>query len=406
MRAGRWWTAAVAVAGLLATATVPACGVLHRSARPLASAPPPASAGPPAAAASCSAPDRANPVFSHTSGSHLIDTRGQVMVPDGITVFGLALKDWQAQEAQDRRQIKAAITTWCTSYVRLMVAPAGLLSARPDDAAYLAAVRSEVQLALSYGNDVILCAQTERWPGSQPADGPTQQTVQFWRVLAPIYRHNPRVWFDVFNEPRLKTGNVWGTWQHGGTVAGQHYLGMQQLVTAVRAAAGDTNLIIVEGPLAAQTLSGVPSHPITGANVAYAVHPYGQTSVAGWNSHFGQVASTVPVLADEWATSGLRKHGSCGPDPAIWVPRFFAYLHARQIGLGAWGLVPGVMVTNTASFTPTRLGSSFTCLHGRGAAIASKNAASNGGRAVPQAQGVGQLVQHYFRSAHPASARD
>ncbi|HEV2377615.1 MAG TPA: cellulase family glycosylhydrolase [Streptosporangiaceae bacterium] len=376
---------AVAVIGaLLATASVSACRASHSSAQP------------PVPVGRCSAPDPANPVFSHTSGNRLLDTHGRVMVPYGITVFGLALRDWQAQEAQDRRQITAAITTWCTSYVRLMVAPANLLSATPYNASYLAAVRSEVRLALSYDNDVILCAQTERWSGHQPAGGPTQQTVRFWQVLAPAYDHNPRVWFDVFNEPRLHTSDVWGTWQDGGTVAGREYIGMQQLVTAVRAAAGDTNLIIVEGPLAAEALSGVPSHRITGTNLAYAVHPYGQTSHADWSSSFGQEAGTVPVLVDEWATSSRPKHGSCGPDPGAWVPAFFDYLHAKQIGLGVWGMVPGVLVTNTATFTPTRLAGNFTCLDRPESAIVSKNASSNGAHAVPQAQGVGRLVQRYF----------
>jgi hypothetical protein len=390
MRFGRRRSAVLAITALLAMATVAAC-----TSSP--SAPAPSST-----AARCSAPDPANPVFSHISGNHLIDTRGQVMIPYGITIFGLALQDWQAQAAQDRRQIKAAITMWCTNYVRLMIAPASLVYGRFYNPAYLAEVRSEVQLALSYGNNVILSAQTERWSGNQPAGGPTQQTIEFWRVLAPLYDHNPRVWFDVFNEPRLETGNLWGTWQYGGMVAGQYYIGMQQLVSAVRAAAGRTNLIIVEGPQYARTLSGVPTHRITGANLAYGVHPYGLFSAAQWNPRFGQVASTLPVLADEWAVTSVPKRGRCGLDLPGWVPAFFAYLRARQIGLGAWGLLPGVLVTNTTNFTPTRLVGSATCLHGAKAKAVLRNRARNGGQAVEQSQGVGQLVQQYFiRYAHP-----
>jgi len=377
------------VTGLLVLAAGAGCTAAHPAASP--------SAAPPPTAAHCSAPDPANPVFSHTSGNHLISTRGQVMMPYGVTVFGLALRDWRAKEAQDDRQIRAAITLWCANYIRLQVAPAGLLSATPDDAAYLAAVRSEVQLALSYDGNVILTAQTEKWPGRQPARNPTQQTIRFWRVLAPVYAHNPRVWFDLFNEPRLRTaGRMWDVWQNGATIGGVRYVGMQQLVSAVRAAAGDTNLILAEGPLAAQTLSEVGSHRLTGANVAYAVHPYGQRTPAEWARHFGQAAATLPVVADEWSYSPFARHHLCGANPAGWVPEFFAYLRSRQLGLGVWGLVPGVLVTSTVTFMPTRITGTFTCLHGAAAGTALANAAQNGSRAIPQAQGVGQLVQQYF----------
>lgn len=388
--------ALVVLTGLLATAVCAGCTASPPAAHPSTQAPVhPVTQAP--AATHCSAPDPANPVFSHISGNHLIDTRGQVMVPYGMTVFGLALQDWRTQQAQDDRQIKAAITVWCANYVRLQVAPAGLLSATPDDASYLTAVRSEVQLALSYDANVILSAQTEKWPDGQPSRNPTGQTIRFWRVLAPIYEHNPRVWFDLFNEPRLKSARrLWGLWCSGGTVGGVRYVGMQQLTSAVRAAAGDTNLILAEGPLAAQTLSEVGSHRIAGANVAYAVHPYGQRSAAAWNRHFGQVAATLPVVADEWSVSPFSRNRPCGVSPARWVPELFAYLRRRQIGLGAWGLVPGVLVTSTSTFTPTRITGTFACLHGPAAGTALANAARNGGRAIPQAQGVGQLVQQYF----------
>lgn len=148
---------------------------------------------------------------------------------------------------------------------------------------------------------MILSAQTERWSDHQPAANPTEQTIRFWQVLAPIYAHNPRVWFDVFNEPRLKAGDVWNIWQNGAVVAGQQYVGMQQLVSAVRAAAGDTNLILVDGPHSGSTLSEVGA---------------------------------------EW---DARKHGQCSTASAAYVPQFFAYLRQHQIGLGGWGLLPGVL---------------------------------------------------------------
>jgi hypothetical protein len=342
----------------------------------------------------CPGPDPSNPVFSHTQGNRLIDTSGQVMVPNGMTFFGLAMQDWQADSVQQDRQIVASITQWCTNYVRIQVAPADLLSQSPYDHAYLRAVEGEVQLALGYDENVVLSAQTERYSAGLPEKNPTEQTVRFWQLLAPVYARNPRVWFDLFNEPRLKVaGNPWVLWQQGGVVAGQRYVGMQQLVDSVRAEAAH-NLILVEGPHFAQTLEGLPGHEITGANVAYAVHPYGQHSPAVWNTTFGTAAQTHPVIIDEW---GEWSAGACSPSAATYVPEFFAYLRQRQIGLGAWALVPGVLVTNTTDFTPTRITASYTCSPPPSERrIVIENERDNGSLPVPGAEGAGQLIQDYF----------
>jgi hypothetical protein len=135
----------------------------------------------------------------------------------------------------------------------------------------------------------------------------------------------------------------------------------------------------VEGPEGARTLEQVQSHLIVGTNVAYAVHPYNESNYSEWNVRFGDAARAVPVLADEWAleTDRTRHCTSGGPG---FVPSFFSYLRRRGIGLGAWGLIPGVLVTNTATFTPTRITSGFSCV-------------VDGVRVG----GYGQLVENYFR---------
>jgi hypothetical protein len=333
------------------------------------------------------------------SGNHLIDTQGQVMVPYGITVFGLANKDWQATSIQDDSQIKAAITKWCTNFIRLQLAPASLLSSQPYDAAYLQAIQNEVQLALSYDQNVILTAQTEKY-SNEPERNPTEQTIQFWQVLAPMFRHNDRIWFDLFNEPRLPSASantMWNDWRNGVNYDGQQYVGMQQLADAVRQLAGDANLILIEGPGAATTLADLSSYYIEGTNIAYAVHPYQETTESDWNYHFGNAADKVPVIADEWSEYADKGRGECKENAATFVPEFFKYLRQKQIGLGAWALIPGVLVTNVTSFTPTQITATYSCnVASTQAATMKKDKDNNGGPAVDQAQGVGQLLQNYF----------
>lgn len=345
----------------------------------------------------CSSPNPANPTFSHTSGNHLDDTVGAAMVPNGITLFGLAARTWQADSKQQPRQIEAAISQWCTNYIRLQISPANLFSASPYDTGYLQAIKSEVGLALHYDNNVILSAQTEKY-SDQPSDGPTEETIRFWQLLAPMWDTNPRVWFDVFNEPRILTnpGSAWMAWQDGI----KQYVGMQQLVDAVRAAAGTTNLILVEGPAGGKSLNGLPGHLISGSNIAYAVHPYGLVSQYQWDDAIGQAALSVPVVVDEWSEfNGSGHYGSCSANAPTYVPKFLSYLRRRQIGLGVWGFFPGVLVTNTVTFTPTRLPREYSCSTSqRESAVIAANNANNGSTPVPRAQGAGALVRSYFRS--------
>ncbi len=336
---------------------------------------------PPTRLAACAAPDPANPTFGNVSGNHILDTRGRVMTPYGMTIFGLSLQNWRSQTSRDASQIKAAVTLWCTNFIRLQLAPANLLPTKHSvDHAYLGAVEKEISLALSYDEDVILSAQTERYT-NQPAANPTPQTVRFWRVLAPLYRDNPRVWFDLFNEPRLQTftSDPWAVWQYGVTLGSQTYVGMQALVDDVREVAGTANLILVEGPEEDRTLDQVQNHLIEGPNVAYAVHPYNETTETEWNERFGDASNSVPVLADEWVEQA-DESTRCTTSSASFIPRFFSYLRRKDIGLGAWGLIPGVLVTNTRTFTPTQMRSGSSCR-------------MDGSKA----EGAGRLVENYFR---------
>jgi hypothetical protein len=280
----------------------------------------------------CLAPHSNNPILDHISGNSLIDQNANIMAPYGLTVYGMATQDWQDYAAGvqpngksiDVNEIDAAIGQWCTNYVRLQIAPANLVpncnsdvlgscnqgaSCQQDpncagyvDQAFLTEIKNEVQEAISYHQNVILSAQTEKFSsnGQGWESNPNEQTDYFWQILAPIYHTNPRIWFDLFNEPHLcdngdcsqTSAQKWDTWLNGGTENGHTYVGMQQLVNDVRAATeNNTNLILLEGINWGSTLNGLPS--ISGSKTDYAVHTYTQTNQSTKNSHFGNEAATV-----------------------------------------------------------------------------------------------------------------
>jgi hypothetical protein len=57
-----------------------------------------------------------------------------------------------------------------------------------------------------------------------------------------------------------------------------------------------------------------------------------------------------------------------------------------------------VLVTNTSTFTPTQITSTYTCSVSTAESdVVKANRVANGSQPVPAAQGVGQLLQNYFK---------
>jgi hypothetical protein len=337
-------------------------------------------------AAPCAAPDARNQVFSRVEGNHLLDTSRRVLMPYGVTFYGLARPNWEGATADQESLMKGAITEWCTNFIRLQIAPAHLFARLPYDRDYLHAIEAQVAYAASWNQNVILSAQTEWDQGGGGGPNPTPQTVRFWKLLAPLFKTDPRIWFDVFNEPRLNAGSesaTWQVWQVGGAVDGVTYVGMQQLVDAIRAS-GAPNLVFVEGPDRGESLAGLAGHQLTGTNIAYAVHSASARTPAQWTLRFGNASATVPVLDDEWSQSAADK--TCSASAGTWVPQFLLYLRLHQIGLGVWGFQPGVLLTSTDTFAPTTIPAGYAC---------EEPSARDGDR---NTQGAGQFVQQYFRA--------
>ncbi len=152
-----------------------------------------------------------------------------------------------------------------------------------------------------------------------------QNSVTFWQQVANIYKSNPRVWFELYNEPHDIS---WSDWLNGGEDCGYQTVGMQQLYNAVRGA-GAKNIIIAGGNQWASSLNGMPM--LNGSNVAYAIHIYRQTaswSTAGWDSQFNNVENKVPVISTEF---GDQVCDGQGFDQAL-----LNYFRAHKVGYTAW----------------------------------------------------------------------
>ena len=139
---------------------------------------------------------------------------------------------------------------------------------------------------------------------------PDADSVTFWKQVAPIFKSNTNVLFELYNEPHPSS---WTCWSSGCSITNDNTLsqpysytsvGLQALVNAVRGA-GATNVIIASGlnwgfDLSQSQQSGIRLSD-SANNLAYDSHPYnypGKQST-NWDAAFGFLTATAPVMSLE-----------------------------------------------------------------------------------------------------------
>jgi len=231
--------------------------------------------------------------------------------------------------SQDDYRVMAS---WKANVVRIALNQDFWLSDSPAfDAGYAALVDQQVQWAEGAGLDVILDLHWSdrgdyaQMPGQQRmADA---HSVTFWTQLASRYKGDPRVLFELYNEPHDVS---WDVWLNGGPSGdGFTVTGMQALYDAVRAA-GASNLVVIGGLQYAFDLSGVATHRVKGRDILWATHPYNQKGKqpSNFDAAFGTLAGTDPVIATEFGDTT-----SCAADYSSAV---LAYADAHHISWTAW----------------------------------------------------------------------
>jgi hypothetical protein len=312
------------------------------------------------------------------SGTLVLDARQKPFISYGLTVPGLQGPDWTSYTALDLQKITATATDWCANTVRLQLNQDDLLG--PDgtsvNQAYLAAVKAEVSLAEHDRLVVVLNDETNLSPS--PAlyleRGPTPATETFWKVLAKLYGNDPQVIFDLFNEPRMYSTGMsqaqeWRLWLDGGLYRGVYYpFGMAQLASYVRTRLGARNLFWIEGPNFSASFAGmVQQHALLHVSgVVYALHhPAGQPGPTSWDDDFGYLVTdrVAPVVDGEWTnyepaptTSPTSQPTSCWSDAPITVPEFLRWLAGNSIGLNAYQLQPGFLISSYSNMAlPTTM---------------------------------------------------
>ena len=206
----------------------------------------------------------------HVAGTCLEDDKGRVVRLQGVNVPSL---EWTNRGDNVLQSIRVAADTWHASLIRLPLSQDrwfGKADGQTDGGAQYRFIVDTVVQSLSGRKKYVLLdlhwSDTNQWGKHIGQHSlPDDNSALFWKDAAARYANNPAVLFDLYNEPR---GVTWDVWQHGGDVVeddkhdGQemtltyHSPGMQGILDTVRAA-GAKNVVVAGGLDWAYDLSGL-----------------------------------------------------------------------------------------------------------------------------------------------------
>lgn len=308
----------------------------------------------------------------HREGNKVFNSRGQRFIPYGYSVTDLGSPRWDEpwKWKNDAQEIQVSAAN-CANTDRIQVFQDALVGVGGNTVnhAFLAQIEADVTEAEGLGLVVAINDQSEG-AAADTEYMPNRETRRFWKVITGIYGHDPDVIFDLFNEPRRADFSTeratWHFWKYGGRYAGQQWMGMQPLARYLRSLDAK-NLFWIEGPHTAGTLQYVRQYQVAKAGpVEYAINHAGPTTgphdAAYWDSKFGLASRYVPMTDSEW-TNYASASKMCWPDAPRSVPAFLRYLAEHGMGLTAWTLAPGVLVTDKTMSTPTRIKSDWRCVN-------------------------------------------
>jgi hypothetical protein len=272
---------------------------------------------------------------------------GKPVVLEGLNVPSL---EWSNEGENVLRSTDVAITQWISNCIRLPLAQDRWFGKAPGQTDGGEAYRKLVRAVLDRckKSDVALVLDLHWSNGGvwgkqiRQHKMPDEHSVSFWVDVAKRYRDEPLVLFDLYNEPRDVS---WEVWRNGGDVTDMEdgkeiryrTPGMQGLLQAIRKA-GAKNVIVAGGLDWAYDLTGIVNgfalRDPNGNGVMYASHIYPWKS--DWEGKVGICADRHPVLVGEVG---------CEPDPKqeapeTWAPRMLEWIKKRKLHWTAWCFHP------------------------------------------------------------------
>ncbi len=315
----------------------------------------------------------AAPPELRVEGNRIVDTSGKEVWLQGINSPSLSL----SFQGDHLLESVDAILDWNANLVRLPLNQAmwfGKARGQTDDgASYRELVRQVVQKCSDRQAYVILdlhwssAGKWENRPNQYNMPDPLSE--QFWIDIATTYANHPAVLFDLYNEPKDVS---WDVWKNGGEIVegnnGEYQYrtcGMQELINTIRRT-GAKNIIIVGGLDWGYDLSGVLegyalSDP-SGNGIAYSTHIYEWKK--DWTAKVLAIAEKYPVVVGEVGADPrhMEVHKAHGPEEwYTWAPDMLGIIQKHRLHWAAWSMHVDATprIVSDWNFTPTYFWGSF-----------------------------------------------
>lgn len=301
----------------------------------------------------------AAPPALHIAKTALKDRGGRVVRLQGVNIPSL---DWSDAGEHLTESIDVALNVWRANIIRLPLSQdrwfgkAAGAAAGDNGAAYRRVVERVVQKIASRKAYVLLdlhWSDGGKWGENIGQHSmPDDNSLLFWQDVAPRYANNPAVLFDLYNEPREVS---WDVWRNGGEVEEHngdpkrglrlqyHTPGMQGLLNAVRAK-GAKNVVVIGGLDWGYDLSGVVNgHALSDPNgdgILYGSHIYPWKR--DWESHVSPAIAKYAVFVGEvgskpWKNGDPPHENVYTP---TWASEVISYINRHKLSWAAWSLHP------------------------------------------------------------------
>ena len=161
------------------------------------------------------------PLPLKVKGNQILNSKNQPVTLRGVNTSTLEFTS--DGEGHIIETIRVAIDDWQVNIIRLPLSQDRWFGKAPDQneeyKSYRVLVKEAVDLCNSKGCYIILdlhWSDANEWGkniGQQSM--PDRNSVIFWKDIASLYANNPSVLFDLYNEPRDVT---WDVWLNGGMI--------------------------------------------------------------------------------------------------------------------------------------------------------------------------------------------
>lgn len=297
--------------------------------------------------------------FPSVAGNKIIDSSGNQIVLRGVQIpseFNLGWHGGSSVTSVLNQSVFAEIHRWGANTLRL---PVGAYEYQKPG--YMPLLDSVIQQANQAGLYVILAnfEDSQAMGGNSVLD---QQGLDFWKFIAAHYSSNTMVLYDLINEPH----NIsYQEWLNGGGAV----VGMAQTVQAMRSSGGKQIIIAEANDTSTTFFNGFTSF-ISDPNIIYSLHIYFKDAqerlATGWDSEFGNLSQSYPILVGEWALLPNARYpsfcqGLDAQSGTTLVTTFLSYMQSHNINWTAWAFNVPHLILSESTFTPTILQDSWCC---------------------------------------------